>query len=227
MMSDRFAALARISSTTAIRRTLMVLALGCVMNSPALAAPISFELRGTTNSAYGSLDSLFPSGTEVALKLTYDTDWAEMSSWPGTYNFNNRTPTTHFDYSVEVGGRQFAWTRQGNVYLHVDPDRIWFDTSLSEITLGGAPAGSFFPVAFDFSLPGVYPPGTLPSALPTDGAGSSFSFYMNTSPSCGGCGYDAGVSGNFREVKSVPTPSTLTLLGLGMAGLAAWRRRRA
>jgi hypothetical protein len=207
--------------------TFMFSALGA---GPAMASPMSWQFSGSTDAPYGSLSTLFPEGTSVDFTLTYDTDWASMPGIDGTYAFGGSTPSTQFGYKVKVGEHEYEWSRRGVVYLYVRPDGFTMDTSLSEVTLAGAPVGnipSWFPVAFDVNI--AWPLGSngLPASFPANLADSSFNFYLRPNqPSCSGCGAGGSVNGSFDRAAQIPTPSTLVLTGLGLAGLAAWRRRR-
>jgi hypothetical protein len=205
---------------------LFVFALG---PSPANASPMTWQFSGTTDAPYGSLSTLFPAGTSVDFTLTYDTDWASMPGVDGTYAFGGSTPTSQFGYTVKVGEHEYEWSRRGVVYLYVRPDGFTMDTSLSGVTMAGESVGHtprWFPVAFDVNI--VWPIGSngLPSSFPTNLADSSFNFYLRpNTASCQGCG-PGSVNGEFNRASKIPTPSTLMLTGLGLAGLAAWRRRR-
>lgn len=195
-----------------------------------MASPMTWQFSGATAAPYGSLATLFPEGTSVDFTLTYDTDWAAMPGVDGTYAFGGSTPTSQFGYKVKVGEHEYEWSRRGVVYLYVRPDGFTMDTSLSEVTMAGDPVGNvprWFPVAFDVNI--AWPVGSngLPSSFPTSLTDSSFNFYLRPNqPSCPGCGAGGSVNGSFDTAAKIPTPSTLMLTGLGLAGFAAWRRRR-
>jgi hypothetical protein len=204
---------------------------GLLATRPAFASPMTWQFTGETNaSSSGSLATLFPGGTDISFTLTYDTDWASTPGFDGTYAFGSTTPTTQFGYSVSIGGQQFQWSRRGTVFMYVRPDGLTMDTSLSEMTLAGPPAGNspqWFPVAFDVNIPWPLGSSGLPGAFPEAPTDSNFSLYMRSygGLTCDSCGANGSVNGSFTSSAKIPTPSTLLLVGLGLTGLAAMRRR--
>jgi hypothetical protein len=197
---------------------------------PAMAMPMTWQFSGTTDAPFGDLATLFPQGTAVEFTLTYDTDWAATPGVVETYAFGGSTPTSQFGYKVRVGQHEYEWSQRGIVYLYVRPDGFSMDTSLSEVTMAGDPVGTtprWFPVAFDVDIALPLASGGLPSSFPTTLTNSSFTFFLRPNePSCAGCGADAWVNGSLNTASKIPTPSTLLLTGIGLAGFAAWRRRR-
>jgi hypothetical protein len=217
------------SARGACRLAAMAAVLG-LLATPAFASPMTWQFSGTTNTPSGGLATLFPSGTDVSFTLTYDTDWACMPGFDGTYAFGSSTPTSQFGYSVSIAGQQYQWSRRGTVFMYVRPDGLTMDTSLSEMTLAGAPAGGgpqWFPVAFDVNIPWPLGSTGLPTAFPDTPANSNFSLYMRSygGQTCDTCGANGAVNGSFTSSAKIPTPSTFMLVGLGLTGLAAMRRR--
>jgi hypothetical protein len=224
------AKLAAASACGACRVAAIAAVLGLLATRPASATPMTWQFNGETNSSSGSLAVLFPSGTDISFTLTYDTDWASTPGFDGTYAFGSSTPTTQFGYSVSIGGQQFQWSRRGTVFMYVRPDGLTMDTSLSEMTLAGPPAGNspqWFPVAFDVNIPWPLSSSGLPGAFPDTPTNSNFSLYMRSygGQTCDSCGANGSVNGSFTSSAKIPTPSTLLLVGLGLTGLAAMRRR--
>jgi PEP-CTERM motif len=220
-----------------IRAWLTGTLLALLTASPAAAEIITWEFTGETTSVHSTtfpnLPSIFPVGTAVTFGLTYDTDWAplyENNNGFTEWQFPGSTPPSQFNYSLTVGPHDYQWSQQGIVIVRRGPSGLNFDTSISSITLTGAPAGSspswypeYLDVFFAFPLNSTELPSDFSGGLPP----INFAFALSDGVNCTfqPCGNEGTVGGSLTSVRRVPTPSTLMLLGMGLAGAASLRRR--
>jgi hypothetical protein len=222
-----------------LRRTLQVTiaAIGFALAStPAWAEPIRWDFVGrstsVTQNRFTGLPELFPVGSDVTISLTYDSDLVPVASPPGTAEYNFRSDPTPFDFALRIGTHEYSWSRQGLVILRMSPGGLYFDGFLSQRAVAGPAIGTsdlWFPETFEFSVPFPATSNALPTSLPDTLSSSFFSFGMQAyGEDCylQGCGTTGHVSGELTSVRRVPTPSSLILLGMGLAGTAIWRSRR-
>jgi PEP-CTERM motif len=206
---------------------------------PANAELITWEFTGHVTSARAliepsNLGLLFPVDTEVTFTLSYETDLVPEYVTPGgtaMYVMRRDIAPELFTHTLTIGEHHFRYNNRGSMQLNVANGVVDGDT-FSDIALTGDPvvgAPTWYPATMFFWLRApTISGGGLPTELPDDLSNSSFLVYMQSyGPQCAGesCGANGHIGGNFTSVRRVPTPSTLTLFGLGLAGMAAWRRR--
>jgi PEP-CTERM motif len=203
---------------------------------PARAVPITLEIAGVisgTSGVLGSAPGVFVPGVDLRWELTYDSALASPGP-PGSHSFGAPLPSTSFDWRVFVAGSLYEWSNVGQTRLFTDGtgSTLGIDTSSSGLAVDGPSLLNpflLFPIAFDgavlFGAP-VVAPFTLPMAVTSQAVGGGFSLMFAPCDNCAGPSIGF-VNGRFLNIREVPEPSTLLLVGLGAAGVYRWRRTRA
>jgi hypothetical protein len=186
----------------------------------------------TTQNRFTGLPELFPVGSDVTISLTYDSDLIPVSSPPGTAEYHFRSDPTPFDFGLTIGDHDYSWSRQGLAIVRMSASGLVFDAFLSQRAVAGPAIGTsdlWYPEVLEFYVPFAATSTALPTLLPETLSSSFFSFGLQAyGEQCylQGCGTTGHVSGELTSVRRVPTPSSLMLLSMGLAGTAIWHRRR-
>ncbi len=173
-------------------------------------------------------------GSDVTISLTYDSDLIPGFEPPGSAEYHFRSEPTPFDFGLTIGDHEYAWSRQGLVILRMSASGLYFDAFLSQRAVAGPAIGTsdlWYPEVLEFYVPFAATSNALPTSLPGTLSSSSFSFGLQAyGEQCylQGCGTTGYVSGDLTSVTRVPTPSSLMLFSIGLAGAVArhWRRSR-
>jgi len=197
--------------------------------SVARASPITYYFAGTFDFAYAPYAAYL--NTAFSGELIYDPTWSSVSS--GTYSSTYAVPAGALTLSlvdvnvVSTGGSMNVEDGPGMEVMV-----LWGPISVTP-TSGSPPAASQFGLNLlctsgncsTTALTSTALPSTLPEL---EALGNPFFHYQPTSITSGAQGRldcftsDPGGCGG----TSVPDPaSSLLLLGIGLAGLTAWRRQ--
>jgi hypothetical protein len=201
--------------------------------APVAAEPVTWEMTGTIDTtsgdSLGELAALFPAGSLACFTLTYDTDAVDSFAWTpnqGVYEYVAPGTNTGLAFNADLAGHQYGLSGLGRPVLRVDPNpaSLVVDTSLSGSAVTGALVGTtrlWRPEALDLGLSwaNAFADDSLPG-FGADGGSGGFTLYLTTSTG------RAQVNGSVSSVHAVPEPTSFALVGLGLAGFAAFRRRR-
>ena len=225
----------------------LILSLGLLLAAgpPAQAAPITFDFGGTVTSVDPALAGSFAVSQSLTGSFTYES--TSLPSSPGGGNYFTALTALSFTvgtYSASFLGPLPPPSQDLKISVINLPGLDIFNVSaVTTDGLTGPPAAGFAFSGFFFSLQDNTGTVFSSTALPTSLSLSSFDFPVFTlefldlddnefavegtvtsltlvPPTGGGNGGNGGAP-------PIPEPSTVVLLGSGLAGLAVWKRRRA
>ena len=195
----------------------------------ASAAPITFNFNGTATFVNSLVSSQYAIGNSLTGSLTYDSALvdADASATHGLY-----APLSSLTFTLNGNVHTFV---SGTGFDNIDvqngsPDQLVFRADVTGPTVNG-----FKPFFLTLSLADPTGLALNSDALPTSFNTIQFSqasfivsFTNRTNPhdlTSGGTNF-TGVSGTLTSGVAVPEPSTLTMLGSGLVGMALWLRRK-
>ncbi len=199
------------------RNSLAAFLLLVVASVPALAVPIHLNAQATWNGTHSNFDTLFPPPTTVTASIDFDVgpgdiNNASLSSVSGTFSWVHST----------LGSQVFMATGLG-IFTQQAVGIISFGAYGVGPTISGITAG------FGISLDIGTNPFTSTAELSDLILGSSIVSLDIGASHTGGS--DSGslsdnLSGSITQRSSIPEPTTLALMGIGLAGIG-WKRRKA
>jgi hypothetical protein len=210
--------------------TLTALLLGGAFN-PARAAPLTYSFTGTVDSVDVGLGGTFSVGQALTGSYTFESTTAARAGSNSTFAVFDALTAISFS----VGGYSASSSGAPEIQVDNNPgggnhDRYAIVSRASDGLTGPAVAGNAldsFSFRMDDSTDTVFTDAlVLPTSLNFSSFDSTQFFIFFTDPT----GSPLIVSGTLGSLTpaATPEPSTLTLLGIGIAGTAGygWRRRK-
>jgi len=231
------------------RSVLVALALGLLSCAAASAAPITLIFTGTLSVVDAVLSPTFSLGQAWSMTMVFDSatppffDNGVVAQYAGSSASANVTAGA---YVATID--PLAAGKPGSLSVQ-NGDNVFGDAlSVSALALVGAKVGGKMPgwaSVFLFDLPGTAISDlSLPTSIDLTKFSSGGIFSIEFGDICNydpgpnnnfptaGCNFPASVGGTVDSVTvnaggSIPEPGTLVLLGLGILGIGASRRRTA
>jgi len=200
-------------------------------SAPAMAVPIVFNLGYGGTVSYGGGDSAFTTTNGVVTSVgngstTLSITGGDLDFATGNYIGGGST-ATGFENIYAAGG---SVSIHGNIgsgsVLLLQGD--FADTSTFSCCTGSSPVyASSFGGLLDISYVDANLAAALGFHLPASGGSiAQVEIFFGASPTTTGAAFTGTQGGGALSVSEVPEPTTLLLLGSGLAGFAVWGRRK-